>query len=66
MEINSFGFRGEALSSLCALSKLVVLTCTQEEIPTGTKLEYDSHGRLIKRSPAARGVLSLMLLMSLR
>ncbi|PKK63762.1 DNA mismatch repair protein MutL [Rhizophagus irregularis] len=53
-EINSFGFRGEALSSLCALSKLVVSTCTQEETPTGTKLEYDSHGRLIKKSPIAR------------
>ncbi|RIA81523.1 hypothetical protein C1645_790263 [Glomus cerebriforme] len=53
-EISSFGFRGEALSSLCALSKLVVSTCTQEETPTGTKLEYDSHGRLIKKSPTAR------------
>jgi len=53
-EINSFGFRGEALSSLCALSKLVVSTCTQEEIPAGTKLEFDSHGRLIKKSPIAR------------
>ncbi|GBC00731.1 hypothetical protein RclHR1_03960005 [Rhizophagus clarus] len=53
-EIDSFGFRGEALSSLCALSKLVVSTCTQEETPTGTKLEYDSYGRLIKESPIAR------------
>ncbi|CAG8533298.1 16067_t:CDS:10 [Funneliformis mosseae] len=54
MDISSFGFRGEALSSLCALSKITVSTCTQEEIPTGVKLEYDSHGRLIKRSPTAR------------
>jgi len=56
-KINSFGFRGEALSSLCALSKLIVSTCTQKEVPTGTKLEYDSHGRLNKKSPIAREVL---------
>ncbi|CAI2191264.1 5655_t:CDS:10, partial [Funneliformis geosporum] len=54
MNINSFGFRGEALSSLCALSRITVSTCTQEETPTGVKLEYDSHGRLIKKSPTAR------------
>ncbi|CAG8461042.1 13489_t:CDS:10 [Cetraspora pellucida] len=54
MDLNSFGFRGEALSSLCALSKVVILTCTQEEAPTGFKLEFDSLGKLIKKTPIAR------------
>ncbi|CAG8451698.1 6244_t:CDS:10 [Cetraspora pellucida] len=54
MDLNSFGFRGEALSSLCALSKVVILTCTQEEAPAGFKLEFDSLGKLIKKTPIAR------------
>ncbi|CAJ0871501.1 3560_t:CDS:2 [Entrophospora sp. SA101] len=39
LDIESFGFRGEALSSLCALSKLTVTTCTEENVPTGAKLD---------------------------
>ncbi|CAG8618374.1 2747_t:CDS:2, partial [Scutellospora calospora] len=54
MNLNSFGFRGEALSSLCALSKVIILTCVQEEAPAGFKLEFDSLGNLIKKTPTAR------------
>ncbi|CAG8607137.1 15436_t:CDS:10, partial [Acaulospora colombiana] len=53
-KVESFGFRGEALSSLCALSKVTVSTCTQEEVPTGTRLEYDCNGYLVRRTPVAR------------
>ncbi|CAG8491776.1 9915_t:CDS:10 [Paraglomus occultum] len=52
--IESFGFRGEALSSLSALSKLTVITSTEEQAPSGRKLEYDANGRLAKTIPTAR------------
>jgi DNA mismatch repair protein PMS2 len=45
-ELRTFGFRGEALSSLCALSRFFVVTCTQEEAPRATKLEFETSGKL--------------------
>lgn len=43
----TFGFRGEALSSLCALSDGVTLTtATVNEAPMGTILEMDRSGAL--------------------
>ncbi|RUS28171.1 hypothetical protein BC938DRAFT_482215 [Jimgerdemannia flammicorona] len=53
-EIASFGFRGEALSSLCALSKLTVTTRTKDQRPAGVRLEYDTNGHLISKLPAPR------------
>ncbi|XP_012531752.1 mismatch repair endonuclease PMS2 [Monomorium pharaonis] len=52
-EVNTFGFRGEALSSLCALSELSVVTrhATSEH---GFKLEFDRNGVLTKKEPCAR------------
>ncbi|KAK0722134.1 hypothetical protein B0T26DRAFT_701449 [Lasiosphaeria miniovina] len=44
--LQTFGFRGEALSSLCALSHFSVVTCTQQEAPRATRLEFESSGRL--------------------
>ncbi|KZS95326.1 DNA mismatch repair protein MutL [Sistotremastrum niveocremeum HHB9708] len=45
--IQSFGFRGEALSSLCALSQGVsVTTATSDEAPVGTILEMERNGKL--------------------
>ncbi|KAK4165193.1 mismatch repair endonuclease PMS2 [Cladorrhinum sp. PSN259] len=44
--LQTFGFRGEALSSLCALSKFSVITCTQEDVPRATKLEFETSGKL--------------------
>ncbi|CAG8621548.1 13234_t:CDS:10, partial [Ambispora gerdemannii] len=55
-KLESFGFRGEALSSLCALSKLVVVTRTKHQLSSGRRLEYDSDGHLVKQSSAAREV----------
>ncbi|KAJ3091439.1 hypothetical protein HK102_000561 [Quaeritorhiza haematococci] len=52
--VSSFGFRGEALSSLCAVSKLCVVSATGDQAPLGMKLEYDSHGKLVQKSPLAR------------
>lgn len=44
--LETFGFRGEALSSLCALSKFSVTTCLASEAPKGTRLEFETSGKL--------------------
>jgi len=44
--LQTFGFRGEALSSLCALSKFSIITCMAEDAPKGTKLEFETSGAL--------------------
>lgn len=44
--LETFGFRGEALSSLCALSKFTVVTCLQSDAPKGSKLEFETSGKL--------------------
>lgn len=53
--IKTFGFRGEALSSLCALSSVSVTTrhSTSEH---GTKLIFDHDGSIMKKSICARNV----------
>ncbi|KAJ3155912.1 Mismatch repair endonuclease pms2 [Geranomyces variabilis] len=53
--VQSFGFRGEALSSLCAFSKVSVVTCTPDTAPVGSHLEFDSRGVLTSSVPVARG-----------
>jgi DNA mismatch repair protein PMS2 len=44
--LQTFGFRGEALSSLCALSHFSVITCLAQDAPKGTKLEFEVSGKL--------------------
>lgn len=51
--VQTFGFRGEALSSLCALSILTILTATKEESPKGSKLEFEISGKLKSTSVVA-------------
>lgn len=53
--VRSFGFRGEALSSLCALSETVIVT-TATAAPMGVSLEMDRSGRVKKKSRVARQV----------
>lgn len=53
IHVETFGFRGEALSSLCALSDLSVVTC-HESSQVGTKLVFDHKGHLVQRSPHPR------------
>ncbi|XP_064388843.1 mismatch repair endonuclease PMS2-like isoform X2 [Halichondria panicea] len=53
MGVATFGFRGEALSSLCALSDLSITTC-HVTAKVGTKLEYDNHGQIKSKTPCAR------------
>ncbi|KIW16343.1 hypothetical protein PV08_06394 [Exophiala spinifera] len=44
--LQTFGFRGEALSSLCALSKFSITTAQAQEAPKGRRLDFDGMGRL--------------------
>lgn len=54
-ELRSFGFRGEALSSLCALCQSVQIT-TSVHPPVGTCLDLDVSGRVKSRKTVARPV----------
>lgn len=44
--LQTFGFRGEALSSLSALSRFSIVTCTAQEAPRANKLEFEISGKL--------------------
>ncbi|KAI0387598.1 DNA mismatch repair protein MutL [Hypomontagnella monticulosa] len=51
--LQTFGFRGEALSSLCALSKFTVTTCLAPDAPKGSRLEFETSGKLRNTSVVA-------------
>ncbi|XP_003740613.1 mismatch repair endonuclease PMS2 [Galendromus occidentalis] len=51
--ILTFGFRGEALSSLCALGELSVTT-KHESKEVGHALKFDAEGLLSEKKPCAR------------
>lgn len=53
--IGTFGFRGEALSSLCAFSEMTIITRHATSLHA-TKLEFDREGQVTKQSIAARDV----------
>ncbi|MCJ1268506.1 ATP-binding mismatch repair protein [Lobaria immixta] len=44
--LTTFGFRGEALSSLCALSSLHIITARAHDAPKGTRLDFEISGKL--------------------
>lgn len=50
-QIRSFGFRGEALSSLCALSALSIVTKTADQAHA-TELHFNHAGEIISQTPA--------------
>lgn len=52
--VTTFGFRGEALSSLCAIADVHVLTATANDTPIGTKLEFDHRGNILNQSTISR------------
>ncbi|KAF9496861.1 DNA mismatch repair protein MutL [Pleurotus eryngii] len=51
--VHTFGFRGEALSSLCALSESVTVT-TSTKAPMGTSLDMAPSGKVKRKSKVAR------------
>lgn len=53
--VKTFGFRGEALSSLCALSDLTITT-RHASAHVASKLTYDHNGTLTSKSATSRQV----------
>lgn len=53
LAVQTFGFRGEALSSLCALSDFSVVTAQAHEAPKGKRLEFELSGKLKSTSLTA-------------
>jgi len=51
--LDTFGFRGEALASLCALSQLYIITARETDRPRGTRLEFEVSGKLKSTSTIA-------------
>ncbi|KAJ2967386.1 hypothetical protein NQ176_g9685 [Zarea fungicola] len=51
--LDTFGFRGEALASLCALSTVTITTCISQDVPKGTKLTFEPSGHLKSTSIVA-------------
>ncbi|CBQ72169.1 related to PMS1-DNA mismatch repair protein [Sporisorium reilianum SRZ2] len=44
--VRTFGFRGEALSSLCTLAKVTIHTATSDQAPMGTILQLSRSGKV--------------------
>lgn len=53
IHVETFGFRGEALSSLCALSDVTISTC-HTSASIGTRLVLDHNGKITQRIPYPR------------
>lgn len=53
--LTSFGFRGEALSSLCALGHVIIVTRTKHET-VGTQLTFDHSGQISSQKTMARQI----------
>ncbi|KAG7825029.1 hypothetical protein KL909_001321 [Ogataea angusta] len=52
--LRTLGFRGEALSSLCAVATVDITTSTKTMQPRAYKLEYDQRGNLKSKKTASR------------
>ncbi|XP_051694930.2 mismatch repair endonuclease PMS2 isoform X1 [Oryctolagus cuniculus] len=52
-QVATFGFRGEALSSLCALSDVTISTC-HSSAKVGTRLVFDHSGKILQKTPCPR------------
>nr|AAA87031.1 PMS2 [Mus musculus] len=52
-QVETFGFRGEALSSLCALSDVTISTC-HGSASVGTRLVFDHNGKITQKTPYPR------------
>ncbi|XP_032053816.1 mismatch repair endonuclease PMS2 [Aythya fuligula] len=53
VHVETFGFRGEALSSLCALSDVTIFTC-HKSAKVGTRLVFDHNGKITQKTPYPR------------
>lgn len=46
--LQTFGFRGEAISSLCALADFHIVTAQADQVPRANRLDFESSGKLQK------------------
>lgn len=46
--LHTFGFRGEALSSLCALADFHIVTAQADQVPRANRLDFEASGKLQK------------------
>jgi DNA mismatch repair protein PMS2 len=46
--LNTFGFRGEAISSLCALADFHIITAQAQQAPRANRLDFEQSGKLRK------------------
>ncbi|NXX80382.1 PMS2 endonuclease, partial [Urocolius indicus] len=53
IHVETFGFRGEALSSLCALSDVTICTC-HKSAKVGARLVFDHNGKITQKAPFPR------------
>lgn len=53
--VETFGFRGEALSSLCALANMSITT-RHKSTEVAIKIDLDHEGKIKKKQPCARGI----------
>lgn len=51
--VTTFGFRGEALSSICAMADMNIVT-KHSSVNVATRLELNRAGEIVKRTPCAR------------
>lgn len=52
--VNTFGFRGEAVSSLCYISNVKMVTCTKDTEPRAKYLEFDNMGNIFNKKDTSR------------
>lgn len=48
--VETFGFRGEAMSSLCALCDVMMITCCASAVPKATQLSFGHDGNVVSKT----------------